>query len=312
MAKKDVQTQNHPNVKARVLPHNDDAEMALLCCALIDEDAPATILAEVKPEDFYVSAHRDIYQAMLNLSYKDRPINFVTLVQETEEMGVTESVGGISYLSSLTNYLPNASNRVHYQNIVKKNSILRQLIASTQKVMDVAYSVDTNDDALAFAEREIFALGEKQNRRDLVKIDEAIKLAMDAMDEKQKNPTVQKTIPIPFEGLDDLLGGFHPGTLVIIAARPGQGKTSLGMNLIAHAALSQARKTVTDKVDPFKCAVFSLEMSKEEIATRLICSVARVSMATAKKGQRSVDEIKAMVEAQKRLSDADIYIDDNS
>ncbi|MBR2988741.1 MAG: replicative DNA helicase, partial [Clostridia bacterium] len=309
--KKDT-TKKHPNVAARVLPHNDDAEMALLCCALIDEDAPITIFADVKPEDFYVKAHQDIYQAMLNLSLKDRPIDFVTLVQETEEMGVTESVGGISYLSSLTNYVPNASNCAHYLKIVKKNSLLRQIIASNQKIMDVAYSVDADEDALALAEREVFALGEKQNRRELVKINEAIKEAMDEMDEKQSNPTEQKTVPIPFEGLNDLLGGFHPGTLVIIAARPGQGKTSLGMNFISHAALSTARKTPTGKVDPYKCAVFSLEMTAKEIATRLLCSVARVSMATAKKGTRTVDEIKALVQAQQRLNDADIYIDDSS
>ena len=312
MAERKQLQAKHPNVSARVLPHNDDAEMALLCCILIDSDAPATILSEISPDDFYQHAHRDICQAMLNLTYKDRPIDFVTLVQETEEMGITESVGGISYLSSLSNYLPNASNAEHYLKIVKKNSLLRQLISSTQKVMDTAYAVDGNEDALALAEREVFALGEKQDRRDLVKIDEALQVAMDALDEKQKDPTKQKTVPIPFEGLNDLLQGFHPGTLVLIAARPGQGKTSLGMNLISHAALNRTRKTETGKVNPYKCAVFSLEMGAEEIATRLLCSVAKVSMATAKKGERSVDEIKAMVEAQRRLSESHIYIDDSS
>ena len=304
--------QNHPNVKARILPHNDEAEQALLGCLFINEDAPVTVLSEVKPDDFYQPAHRDIFQAMLELYWKDKPIDIATIVQQTEEMGVYESVGGVTYISTLSSFVPSGENYVHYMEIVKKNSLLRQLIASTQKIMDCAYSVETDQDALALAESEVYTLAEKKDRHELVDINEAVAKAVEIMDEKQANPTEQNTVPIPFTELNKLLGGFHNSDLVLIAARPAQGKTSLGMNLISHAALDKSRRTPSGKVDPFKCAVFSLEMSAEQIATRLLCSVAKVSMQNVKDGTRTAQETLRLMEAQKRLSEAKIYIDDNA
>lgn len=304
--------QNHPNVKARILPHNDEAEQALLGCLFINEDAPVTVLSEVKPDDFYQPAHRDIFQAMLELYWKDKPIDIATIVQQTEEMGVYESVGGVTYISTLSSFVPSGENYVHYMEIVKKNSLLRQLIASTQKIMDCAYSVETDQDALALAESEVYTLAEKKDRHDLVDINEAVAKAVEIMDAKQANPTEQNTVPIPFTELNKLLGGFHNSDLVLIAARPAQGKTSLGMNLISHAALDKSRRTPSGKVDPFKCAVFSLEMSAEQIATRLLCSVAKVSMQNVKDGTRTAQETLRLMEAQKRLSEAKIYIDDNA
>ena len=112
--------QNHPNVKARILHHNDEAEQALLGCLFINEDAPVTVLSEVKPDDFYQPAHRDIFQAMLELYWKDKPIDIATIVQQTEEMGVYESVGGVTYISTLSSFVPSGENYVHYMEIVKK------------------------------------------------------------------------------------------------------------------------------------------------------------------------------------------------
>ncbi len=311
-AKRGERKQEHPNIKARVLPHNDEAEQALLGCVLIGENSPVTVMSEVKADDFYQPAHREIFQAMLNLYGKDKPIDFVTITQEIEEMGVSEVTGGISYISTLTNIVPSEDNFEHYMSIVKKNSLLRQLISATERIMDKAYSVDGDDDALALAEREVYGLSAKQDRHDLVDINEAVGEAIVDMDEKQKNPTDQNTVPIPFNGLNELLGGFHPSDLVLIAARPGEGKTSLGMNLISHAALSKLRKTPSGKVDPFRCAVFSLEMSAKQIATRLICSVAKVSMANVKSGNRNADEILSINQAAKQLKSTKIFIDDNA
>ena len=302
----------HPNVKARVLPHNDEAEQAVLGCVLIDEDAPITILNELKPDDFYQPAHKDIFQAMLNLSYKDKPIDFVTLVQEVEELGVMDGVGGLTYLTSLTTFVPSADNYRHYLDIVKKTSLLRQLISSSQKIMDCAYSGDAEEDALSLAEREIYALSEKQDKSSLIDMNDAIGRAFEIMDEKQKDPTAQNTVPIPFTKLNELLGGFHQSDLVLIAARPAQGKTSLGMNFISHAALDKSRRTPSGKPDPFRCAVFSLEMSAEQLATRLLCSVAKVSMEHVNSGKRTTQETMRLMEAQKRLADAKIFVDDSS
>ncbi len=311
-ARKQDNVKEHPNVKARILPHNDEAEEALLCCVLIDEDAPITILNELKPDDFYQNAHKEIFGAMLNLSYKDKPIDFVTLVQELEEQGVMDTVGGITYISAITSFVPSADNYRHYLDIVKKNSLLRQLISASQKIMDKAYSGDGDEDALGLAEREIYSLSEKQDKSSLIDMNEAVTRAMKIMDDKQNNPTDQKTVPIPFEKLNELLGGFHQSDLVLIAARPAQGKTSLGMNFISHAALDKSRKTPSGKVDPFRCAVFSLEMSAEQLATRLMCSVAKVSMEHVNSGTRTQQESMRLVEAQRKLSEAMIYVDDSS
>ena len=309
----------HPNVKARVLPHNDEAEQAVLGCMLIstedvdlEENAKNTILNELKASDFYRAGHQDIFTATFNLYQKNLPIDFVTLLQELDEMGSMEKVGGISYVTSLTTAIPSAANYMHYMEIVKKTSLLRQLISSSQKIMDCAFTGDAEGNALALAEREIYALAEKEDRSSVVDMREALKRAVEIMDEKQKNPTEQNTVPIPFSKLNEILGGFHPSDLVLIAARPAQGKTSLGMNLISHAALDKSRRTLAGKPDPFKCAVFSLEMSAEQIATRLICSVAKVSMQHVKQGKRSVQENNRLVEAEKMLQEAEIFIDDNA
>lgn len=302
----------HPNVAARVLPHSDDAEQAVLGCVLIDEDAPVAIISELKPEDFYEPAHKQIFSAMSALYNRDKPIDYVTLVEELTEAGVIDSVGGMSYIISLTNYVPSAANYRHYLEIVKKTSTLRKLISSSQQIMDIAYSGDAEDKALSFAEGEIYGIAEKQDRGTLIDMNEAVDRAFKIMDEKQADPTAQRTVPIPFTKLNELLGGFHPSDLVLIAARPACGKTSLGMNFISHAALDKSRKTPAGKVDPFKCAVFSLEMSAEQIATRLLCSVAKVSMEHVNSGMRTVQENMRLVEAQRKLSEAKVFIDDSS
>lgn len=307
--------QSHPNVKARILPHNDEAELAVFGCVLTADDkseAPIAILNELKADDFYQPAHRDIFQAMQNLWMRDKPIDLITLLQETEEMGVSDKVGGLTYLQSLTSIVTGSENYSHYLEIVKKNSLLRQLIAASQRIMDKAFSVDADEDALALAEREVYALSEKQDKSSLIDMNEAVQRAVEIMDEKQLNPTDQNTVPIPFTKLNELLGGFHKSDLVLIAARPAQGKTSLGMNFISHAALDKSRKTPSGKVDPFKCAVFSLEMSAEQLATRMLCSVAKVSMEHVNSGKRTTQESLRLTEAQKRLSEAHIYVDDSS
>lgn len=312
MPAKTEQKKVHPNVAARVLPHSDDAEQAVLGCVLIDEDAPVAIISELKPEDFYEPAHKQIFSAMSALYNRDKPIDYVTLVEELTEAGVIDSVGGMSYIISLTNYVPSAANYRHYLEIVKKTSTLRKLISSSQQIMDIAYSGDAEDKALSFAEGEIYGIAEKQDRGTLIDMNEAVDRAFKIMDEKQADPTAQRTVPIPFTKLNELLGGFHPSDLVLIAARPACGKTSLGMNFISHAALDKSRKTPAGKVDPFKCAVFSLEMSAEQIATRLLCSVAKVSMEHVNSGMRTVQENMRLVEAQRKLGEAKVFIDDSS
>ncbi len=302
----------HPNIKARVLPHNEEAEKSVLGCVLISEDAALTILNDLKSDDFYIKAHRELFDAMQTLMQRDRPIDYVTLVQELEERGTMEKVGGITYVTQLTTFVPTAENHPHYVDIVKKTSKLRKLIYASQKIMDTAYSGDGAESAMNLAESEIYELGENADKGSMVSIQDAIVQAVDTMEKRQRNPIDNTTVPMPFEKLQEMMGGFHRSDLVIIAARPAQGKTSLGMNFISHAALDKSRRTDAGKVDPFKCAVFSLEMQAEQLATRLLCSVAKVSMKNVKAGTCTRQEMLRLGEAQNRLKNTMIYIDDNS
>lgn len=303
---------DHPNLKARVLPHNNEAEQAVLGCVLLDVDAPVHILPELQPNDFYSKAHANIFAAMKAVSEKDEPVDVVTLTQQLDNMGLLESVGGLSYLADLSNCVPGAANYKHYVGLVRKLSSLRKLISVAQRITDAAFVGDPEDDALAFAEREIYALGEENDRSTLREIQPSVVEAIGRMEEMYSDPTANKGIPTGFKGLNAILNGFQPSDLILIAARPGQGKTSIGMNFIEYAAMHASRKTAAGKPDPYKCAVFSLEMPAVQLAKRMICSEARVDMSKANSGRLSPDDWKAIVAAKSRLDKAHIYIDDSS
>ncbi len=310
--KKNEINKNHPNLAARILPHNLEAEQAVLGCVLIDEYAPLHILNELKPDDFYSPAHTKIFEAMLEIMHKDKPVDIVMLVQELETMGETENAGGLTYLTTLSNIVPSASNYAHYTDIVKKNSMLRRLIASAQKITDKAFTGDPDDDALKFAEGEIYTLAEKLDKSSLAEAREAVKAAIDKMEFLFNNPNALRGIPTGFKRLNDLLNGLQPSDLILIAARPGQGKTSIGMNIIQHAALDNNRRTEAGKPDPYKCAVFSLEMPAVQLARRMLCSVSKVSLRNASKGDLKPDEWKRLHAGKALLDRAHIYIDDSS
>ena len=303
---------NHPNLKARILPHNNEAEQAVLGCALLDPDATVHIIPELVPQDFYSKAHGNIYDAMVRISRRDEPIDVVTLTQQLDSDGLLGSVGGLTYLAELSNSVPGAANYKHYVNLVKKNSTLRKLIAAAQKITDVAFVGDPKDDALGFAEREIYTLSEENERSSLRELQASMVDAISKMELLYRDPTAGRGIPTGFNGLDAILNGFQPSDLIVIGARPGQGKTSIGMNFIAHAALRANRKTVTGKPNPYKCAVFSLEMSAEQIAKRLLCSEAKVDMSAASSGRLTPRDWKSVMAAKSKLDNAHIYIDDSA
>ncbi len=302
----------HPNLKARILPHNNEAEQAVLGCALLDADAPIHILSELAASDFYGKANANIFDAMVELSRRDEPIDVVTLAQQLDTMGLLDGVGGLTYLTDLSNCVPGAANYKHYVGLVKKLSSLRKLIGAAQKITDVAFVGDPDDDALAFAEREIYALSEENDRSSLREIQPSIVEAISRMELMYRDPTAGRGIPTGFKGLDNILNGFQPSDLILIAARPGQGKTSIGMNFISHAAMHASRKTAAGKDDPYRCAVFNLEMPAIQLAKRMICSEARVDMSKANSGRLSPEDWKAIIAAKARLDKAHIYIDDSS
>lgn len=284
----------------RILPHSIEAEQSVLGCALIDQDASYSIMSTLKESDFYSETHRLIFASMFKLFSTNVTIDFVTVAENLEKNGFLDSVGGIEYLTTLTSIMPSASNYTHYVDIVKNNSVLRQLISAGQDIINKSYEDISREDALTFAEQNIFSLGDKEDRGGLTHINIAVNNAINNFEILQNNKGSIRGVPSGIYGLDKITNGFQKGALILIAARPGCGKTSLGMNMINHAAVKCGKK----------CAIFSLEMSKEEIASRSICSLAYVDMGNALKGEMNDKEWKAVINASKKLREADIYIDE--
>lgn len=286
----------------RAMPHNVESEQSILGCILIDNEAVVTIMGELKDKDFYVEAHKIIFRAMEAIYATNRPIDFITLTDELEKANMLDSVGGVDYISTLTTVVPSASNFRHYIEIIKRNSVLRQLISASNDIIVKAYDGAEKDEAIQFAEKNIYEISRAEERSSLVPLRDSLGGVIEKFEEIQKNAGAIAGISTGLYGLDKILNGLHKSDLILIAARPGCGKTSLGMNIINYAAISGKAK----------CAIFSLEMGKEQLAQRSLCSVAYVDMGKALRGELTVDEWKALWAANEKLSGANIYVDDSS
>lgn len=311
MPKKSNEISNHPNVKFKVPPHNKEAEQAVLGCILLDENASVYIMNELDAEDFYVDAHRKIFEAAQTLFGRNKPLDIVTIVPELEAAGRMDEIGGLSYLSALTSDIPSAANYKHYTGIVKKTSLLRKLIQAGQNITEQAFTGDIEFDALDFAERQIFNISQKNERSVLKPISEPATAAIEEIEQIIRDPLNKRGVPTGFAGLNKMLNGFQPGDMIVLGARPSQGKTSMGMNFIQAAAFSDARKK-DGKVLPYYCAVFSLEMPEISLTKRLLCSVAKVDMEKVNAGKINAEEMRRLIQARAKLVERNnIYIDDS-
>lgn len=289
----------------KIQPHNLEAEQAVLGCILIDNQAQIDILALMNDKDFYSEAHSQIFKAMNKVYLKSIPVDFVTLTDQLEKEGLLDKVGGIEYIMTLTNTVPSAANFKHYCDIVKSDSIRRKLIQSGQEIIEDAFENQDKDKSLQFAEQVIFEIAEKEGRSSLEHVgrnDGAVKKVVDKFSEIAKDPTILKGIATGFEDFDKMTNGLQNSDLILLAARPGVGKTSFAMNIIVRAATELNKK----------CAVFSLEMSKEQLMQRAICSLAKVSMEKALKGEMDAEEWKRIWAASKKLEQSGLFVDDSS
>ena len=289
----------------KIQPHNLEAEQAVLGCILIDNQAQIDVLALMHESDFYSEAHSQIFKAMNKVYQKSIPVDFVTLTDQLEKDGILEKVGGIDYIMTLTNTVPSAANFKHYCDIVKSDSIRRKLIRSGQEIIEDAFENEDKDKSLQFAEQVIFDIAEKEGRSSLEHVgrgDGAVKKVIDKFGEIAKDPTVLKGIPTGFTDFDKITNGLQNSDLILLAARPGVGKTSFSMNILVHAATELNKK----------CAIFSLEMSKEQLMQRAVCSLAKVDMGKALKGEMDAEEWKRIWAASKKLEQSGLYVDDSS
>ena len=285
----------------RVPPQNLEAERAVLGGMLLEPEAATRAVEIVGAENFYRPAHGRIFGAMLTLFNKREPIDVMTLSEELRKTSDLEAVGGIAALTDLVDSTPSAANIEHYARIVLDKSILRQLIRASTDIAEDAYGANREADAiLDAAEQKIFKISESRVSQGFVHIKDVLKERFDEIQRVHETRISVTGLASGFLDLDKYTAGFHPSDLVIIAGRPSMGKTSFALNIAQHVGLLE-RKPV---------AIFSLEMSKELLVQRLLCSEGQVDAQKVRSGFTSAKDIERLTNAAGLLSEAPIFIDD--
>ncbi len=286
------------------MPYNRDAEMALLGCLLIDTEIASELVEKLSEEDFYQESHQYIIRAMHKVFANRKPIDLVTVSDELESETALEKAGGIAYLTELTEITPSAANYKSYYDIVCRDSVNRKLIRGARKIIENSMSSADGQKSLAYAEKTVFDISKQTENSALLGMNEGgiVESVLEKFEKLQSDPDSFKGVPTGYKKLDRMTHGLQAGALIVLAARPGMGKTSLAMNFVENASL-RAGKT---------SAVFSLEMPRTEITQRLMCSYANVSMQKALDGQLTAKEWKKLMLASDQLKKSKIYIDDSS
>lgn len=290
------------SAQVKVPPQFVEGERAILGGLLIDNEALPKVFTVLQPEHFYREAHRQIFHAMTELFERGEPVDWVTLTSALNRAGTLDAVGGIAYLTELVDAVPSAANILHYTTVVKEKALLRQLIAAATEISTKCYQDQPDiDQFLDDAEQIIFSIGESRIQPGFVHIHDLMTAGIKTVEtlyERKENIT---GVPSGFKDLDMLTAGFQPSDLIIIAGRPSMGKTSLALNVAAYAALESGVTT----------AVFSLEMSKEQIALRILCSKAKVNLKTLRTGFLDQDrDWSRLTAAAGIISEAPLYVDD--
>ncbi|MBQ9832883.1 MAG: replicative DNA helicase [Clostridia bacterium] len=285
------------------LPFNIEAEKSILGSMLIRTEAAEAACEQLKAEDFYAAKHQDIFAVMLSLYSRGNVIDSVTVIDALDRAGKLESAGGVMYITELSLSTPSAANVSHYIKIVEERSIMRRLVKAGGDISKDALAAEkTVDVMLDDAERAIFNISMKKNQDSLVHIEQPAIDAYYRMGEIIKLKGKLTGIPTPFTDLNKLTSGLQPSDLIIVAGRPSMGKTAFALNLAQHAAV-KANRTVV---------IFSLEMSREQLAMRMLSSEANLDMQKVKTGQTDDADIIRASEALDPLTHANIYIDDTA
>ncbi len=282
-------------------PQNIEAEQSILGGILIENDAINTVVEFLEAGDFYREAHQKIFQCMITLSEKNEPLDLITLTNELKKTKELESIGGASYLASLVESVPTAANIAYYAKIVKEKSILRKLISTATEIVTQSYHEGKDlEDFLDDAEQAIFRISEHRVKPAFYPIKEIVKESFKVIERLYEKKELITGIPSGFKDLDRKTAGFQNADLIIVAGRPSMGKTALCLNIAQHAS-------ITSKIPT---AMFSLEMSKEQLAIRMLCSEARVDSSRLRSGFLSESDWPKLTMAAGALSDAPIFIDD--
>jgi replicative DNA helicase len=291
------------------LPQNPEAERSVLGSVLLDNHAFYRIVGMIREEDFYKDSHRVIFSAMTRLASENQEIDLLTLKDELAKKGLLDQAGGAAYISSLVDGIPDIANAERYARIVKEKSTLRRLIVMGNSVMRAALDTPGEPrDVLSDAERSIYEIAQDGADTGFVALDKITKFNLEAIEKLADNHRMVTGIPTGYDRFDEFTSGFQKQELIILAARPSMGKTSLMLN-IAEAIAVPDRKGAKES---HAVGIFSLEMSKEQIGLRLLSSVAGVSSQLIRAGILSEKNWQALAEASARLARAPIWVDDSA
>ncbi len=284
-------------------PQSIEAEESVIGGVLLDNAAMDRVLESIGPDDFYRETHRKIMRAMIELNQRGEPVDLVTLSETLKARGELQDIGGAMYLAELAEKVPTAANVAYYARIVREKAILRSLIQTTTEIATRAYEPNAQiDHFLDEAEHKIFAISERKVQPTFFRIRDIMVDSLKAIEQMYERRELVTGVPTGFVDLDRMTAGLQPAELIIIAGRPSMGKTAFALNIAQYAAVN-ARVGV---------AVFSLEMSKEQLVLRLLCSEARVDQSRVRTGHAAERDFPKIAMAASRLSDAPIYIDDTA
>ncbi len=288
----------------KIPPQNVDAEKALLGSILIKSDSLYEILESISVDSFYSEKHKIIFQAILELHNKNEPIDILTLSSNLLNKKLLESIGGEAYIAELTTTVPSASNIEYYGKIVADKSIKRKLIEASEKIAEIGFNEEEDtENSIDLAEKEIFSISQSLSSAEFHSIADTSKSAYERLEKLQEGSDKLRGVPTGFPSLDLKLSGFQPSDLIILAARPSVGKTSLALDFTRKIAVEHQKSV----------AFFSLEMSKEQLTDRLLSAEARVDAWKLRTGNISDDaDFTSLRDAMDRLSASKIFIDDNS
>ena len=291
-------------MRSVVPPNSVEAEISVLGAMLQDSTAVLRAAEQLVSDDFYHPEHREIFTVLTDMSKRQTAIDLVTVREELARKGTLDGIGGGQYLLKIDREVPTAVNVQSYINIVREKSTLRKLIAASQGIMKDCYAQNKElPEVLASSEKAIFDIVmNRQGGEELKPLADALTIAYNKIEELAKLKGELAGVPTGFIDLDAMLTGLHPGELIIVGARPAMGKTSFAMNVAEHAAVNKGKTT----------AVFTLEMPREQIALRMLCSDARVDMQRVRKGSLHDDDWMRLAKSLGPLSAAPMYIDDTA
>jgi replicative DNA helicase len=276
--------------------------MSVLGGVLLENEALNRALEVLRPEDFYRESHRKIFTSLITLSDRNEPADLVTLTSVLKEQGALEEVGGSAYLSTLVDFVPTAANISYYCKLVKEKAISRELIKVATEIATRGYEGGEVEASLDWAEGEIFKIANMKSRPSYFSTKDIVKDTIRTIEKLYDRKEQITGVPTGFSGLDNMTSGLQGGDLIIIAGRPSMGKTAFCLNLVEYASMHISA--------PVPAVIFSLEMSKEQLVQRLLCSVARIDATRVRNGKLAQSEFPTLVNAAGIIAEAPIYIDD--